>query len=210
MRICGVDEAGKGPVIGPLVIAGVCCGEDQITKLKELGIRDSKRLSPSKRKELAEKIKKLGQVKVRVISSEELNHLMEVRTINEILLDGFASVISSLKPDIAYVDCFDVNSERLSNGLKKLCGIEIVAEHSADSKYVIVAAASIIAKVARDEIIEEIKKEIGDFGSGYASDERTRKFIRDYMREKGNFPPHVRKKWKTLGKLSQMSFSDFE
>jgi|Deesub1362A_J573_1020465.scaffolds.fasta_scaffold00079_19 ribonuclease HII len=210
MRICGVDEAGKGPVIGPLVIAGVCCEEDKIEKLKELGIRDSKRLSPSRRKELAEKIGKICQVEVRVIPSEELNHLMEGQTINEILLEGFASIISSLKPDIAYIDCFDVNPERLSNGLKKLCGVEIVAEHSADSKYVIVAAASIIAKVERDEIIEELKKEIGDFGSGYASDERTRKFIRDYMKEKGNFPPHVRKKWKTLGKLSQMSFSDFE
>lgn len=210
MRICGVDEAGKGPVIGPLVIAGVCCGEAEIEKLKELGIRDSKRLSPSKREELAGMIKKLAQVKVRVISSEELNNLMEAKTINEILLEEFASIISSLKPDIAYIDCFDVNPERLSSGLNKLCGIEIVAEHSADSKYIIVAAASIIAKVVRDDIIEELKKEMGDFGSGYASDERTRKFIRDYMKEKGNFPPHVRKKWKTLGKLSQMSFSDFE
>ena len=55
--ICGVDEAGRGPVIGPLVVAGVKCEND--IQLKEIQVRDSKKYTPIKRTQLAEKIKRI-------------------------------------------------------------------------------------------------------------------------------------------------------
>jgi len=200
----GIDEAGKGCVIGPLVIACVACDSEEY--LKSLGVRDSKKLSQKKREELAEKIRKVAKIEVLKIPAEILDELMEKKTINEILKEGYAELINRLKPDVVYVDSPDVKPERLASQLKEMTSVEVIAEHKADEKYPLVSSASIIAKVEREKEVEALKKIYGDFGSGYASDPRTVAFLRQLK----ELPPFVRKRWKTVERLSQRSLTDFE
>ncbi|AEA47239.1 ribonuclease HII [Archaeoglobus veneficus] len=210
VRVAGIDEAGKGPVIGPMVVCGVCCSEEELVELEKIGVRDSKRLSPKRREELAREIKKLSNVYVIKLEPEKLDRLMEKKTINEILTDCYAEIINELNPDLTFVDSPDVIPERLSEALKKRTGKEVKAMHRADVLKPVVSAASIVAKVERDREIEKIKKELGvDFGSGYASDKRTIEFLKEYFKEHGRFPPYVRRSWKTLDRICQQSLEDF-
>ena len=207
-RIAGIDEAGKGCVIGPLVVAGVCVRENEEGKLRELGVRDSKKVPHQKRIEIANMIRRIARVEVVKVEAEELDERMKYKTINEILKDCFAEIISSLNPDIVFVDSPDVMPDRLSSELEKITGCRVVAEHRADEKYPVVSAASIIAKVEREREIAKLKEAVGDFGSGYASDPATREFLRRLISE-GKVPSYVRKRWKTISNLSQQSLEDF-
>ncbi len=211
--IAGVDEAGKGPVIGPMVVCGVKADRETFVELKKLGVKDSKVLSRKRRETLYDVIVERCKVDVRVIEAEELNSLMEKKTINEVLFEAYSKIISSLKPELAYVDSPDVDSKRLSVLLSEKTGVKVLAMHKADSKRVEVAAASIVAKVVRDRRIDEIKKKLGEFGSGYASDPKTIEFLKSYYRKNNCFPKHVRVKWKTLTRIvaevSQKSLFEF-
>ncbi|ADD08765.1 ribonuclease HII [Candidatus Aciduliprofundum boonei] len=210
---CGVDEAGRGPVIGPLVVAGVCGEESKIASLR---VKDSKKLSPKRRERLAEEIKKVAsKIVVIKIEPEEIDALREKMTLNEIEVELFARVISQLNGDKVYVDAADVNEDRFAEEIKKKLGkdVEIISEHKADSKYPMVSAASIIAKVERDRIINELKKELGEFGSGYPADERTKRFLEKYVKEHNELPPHTRHSWKSakraMKKKEQKKLGDF-
>jgi len=116
-----------------------------------------------------------------------------------------AKVIKKLNPAIAYVDSSDVRAERFANDILNLLPrkIRIISEHHADEKYPVVSAASIIAKVTRDQRIDEIRKMHGEFGSGYPSDPRTIHFLRDWFRRNGSFPDFVRRSWKTATMIEQ-------
>ncbi len=211
MRIAGIDEAGKGPVIGPLVVCGAVCDEHTAEMIKDLGVKDSKKLSPQMRREVAKKLKEVVDYEVIILQPDELDSEMEDKTINEILKECCAEIISKLNPDVVYLDSFDVKPERLESELEGLTGKRIIAMHGGERE-AIVAAASVIAKTTRDEIVEKLKKKYGDFGSGYASDERTRKWLEERLKE-GEIPEIVRKKWKTVEKLrqglKQRSLSEF-
>ncbi|AGK61070.1 RNase HII [Archaeoglobus sulfaticallidus PM70-1] len=210
MKIAGIDEAGKGPVIGPMVVCCYAIDKDRLNELERLGVKDSKKLTKKRREKIAEELKSIGSYRVLKFEPQQLDELMEEKTINEILYDACEKLIRKVKPDMVFVDSFDVMSSRLENRLGntfKSCKVR--CEHKADDKYPVVASASIIAKVERDKKIEKLKEIYGDFGSGYASDPRTIDFLRDYLRKKGHFPPIVRKKWKTLSKISQRSLDDF-
>ena len=207
MKIAGIDEAGKGPVIGPLVICGVLTENEN--KLKKIGLKDSKKLTPARRKELAERIKEISEIHLVKIEPDKLDKMMKNATINEILENCYSKIIEKLKPDLTYVDSPDVKPERLEENLKKRTGRDVKAAHKADEIYPVVSAASIIAKVERDREIEKLKKIIGDFGSGYASDERTIKFLKEYFRKNRKHPPFVRKSWKTLNRIQQQSLDEF-
>jgi ribonuclease HII len=197
--VCGVDEAGRGPVIGPLVVAGVAV--DDIVALRNLGVKDSKKLSPAQRERLAPEIKRLAvDWKIRAKSAAELDRLMEKQTLNEIEVDMYAEIISLLKPTHAYVDAVDVDEKRFAADLMRRipAGIAVVAEHKADATYPHVGAASILAKVLRDTEVQKISKELGgNMGSGYPSDEVTIAFIERFVKDHGRLPPHVRRQWKT-------------
>lgn len=207
--IAGLDEAGKGCVMGSLFVAGVCCDEDTENVLKSIGVKDSKKLKHSKRVELAEKIKEIARVEVLRIEAKRLNELMNYKTLNEILRDCYIELINKLKPKIAYIDCPDVNPKRFSEIIEKSTDVKVVAEHRADEKYPIVSAASIIAKVEREKEIEKLKRIYGNFGSGYASDVKTREYLKSLI-ESGRIPDFVRRKWKTLAKLSQKTLNEFQ
>ncbi|GAB6102076.1 ribonuclease HII [Thermococcus atlanticus] len=204
MKLGGIDEAGRGPVIGPLVIAAVVVDESGLQRLGELGVRDSKKLSPKRRDSLFnEIIKVLDDYVIIELWPDEIDG--REGTMNELEVDSFIKALNSLKikPDVLYIDAADVNEGRFGELIGKRLNFypEIVAEHKADEKYLPVSAASIIAKVRRDRAIEKLREEYGEIGSGYPSDPRTRAFLEEYYRKHGDFPPIVRRSWKTLKKI---------
>ncbi len=205
-KLAGIDEAGRGPVIGPMVIAAVIVDEDNIPKLEELGVRDSKKLTPKRRERLFDEIiKLLDDYVILELWPEEIDS--REGTLNEFEVENFVKALNSLKvkPDIVYIDAADVKEERFGEEIRKRLKFEaeIIAEHKADDKFVPVSAASIIAKVTRDRAIEGLKEEYGEIGSGYPSDPRTRAFLEEYYKQYGEFPPMVRRSWKTLRKIEK-------
>jgi len=196
---CGCDEAGRGPVIGPMVIA-VVCGNDDV--LRALGVRDSKTLSPQRREALFERIHEVSESISHVtVKEEEIDRAVSQNGLN--MLE--AQVISGMirEGNEYVIDCPDINEKRFTDLLVKMTGnINIRAEHKADLKYPLVSAASIVAKVLRDREIARIRVEIGDFGSGYPSDPRTVEFLRSYFKKNGRLPPHIRKSWKTVNSIT--------
>lgn len=208
MYIAGIDEAGRGPVIGPMVIAGVLITEEDLGKLAKLNVRDSKMLSRSRRIKLAEEILRIAKnVKIIEVSPSEIDNA-KGRGISLNVLEAMkiAEIIISLKPDIIYVDSPDIFPDRFAETVKsflpnELKEVTIVSEHKADAKFQIVSAASIVAKVHRDRIITRLKVKYGDFGSGYPSDWRTIRFLQNYVKQYHDVPDIVRKSWKTVRKI---------
>ena len=208
MRVCGVDDAGRGPVIGPLVIAGVMIEEERLDRLKTVGVKDSKQLLSSARTRLSKKIPGIvDDYHVLEIGAQELDRIVnrapKFQRLNLLEAKVMAQVIEKLKPDLAYVDSSDTRTERFKNNILDCLSFtpRIISEHKADINYPVVSAASIMAKVHRDNKIEEIKREYGEIGSGYAHDVLTVKFLRDYYSDHRDFPPIVRRSWKTLGNI---------
>jgi ribonuclease HII len=208
LRVCGVDDAGRGPVIGPLVIAGVMIEEGKLERLKTLGVKDSKQLLPSARTRLSKEIPGIvDDYHVLEIGAEELDRIVnrapKFQRLNLLEAKVMAQVIEKLRPELAYVDSSDTRTERFKNNILDCLSFtpRIISEHKADINYPVVSAASIMAKVHRDSRIEEIKMEYGEVGSGYAHDVVTIKFLRDYYSDHGDFPPIVRRSWKTLGNI---------
>lgn len=210
MFVAGVDDAGRGSIIGPLVIAGVLLDENDLPKLTQLGVKDSKRLSPSRRGQLAEEIKKIA-LKYHVIklSPDEIDRVVEtgkkLHKLNRLEAQTMARVIAVLKPKVAYVDASDVLADRFrTHILENLTfKVQIISEHKADVKYPIVSASSIIAKVERDKAISKLKETYGDFGCGYATDSKTLEFLENLIRKFGSYPDFVRKSWKTAKRMKQ-------
>ncbi|AEC51156.1 ribonuclease HII [Pyrococcus sp. NA2] len=204
MRIGGVDEAGRGPVIGPLVIVAVVISEDMLSDLRSIGVRDSKQLTPEQRERIFDEIVNvLDDYSVVVVSPQEIDNRSS--SLNLLEVEKFALALNSLnvKPSRIYVDSADVDEKRFASLIRAKLNYnaEVIAEHKADAKYEVVAAASILAKVIRDREIEKLKERYGDFGSGYPSDPRTRRWLEEYYKEYGEFPPIVRRSWDTVKRI---------
>jgi len=220
LRVCGVDDAGRGPVIGPLIIAGVLVEEEKVSELKELGVRDSKTLPAVKRERLAIEISHLviesHLVELSPKALDEVVHRApKLKRLNYLEAVAMASVIEKLRPEVAYVDASDVVPDRFGRDILGRLSYKpkIISEHYADSTYPIVSAASILAKVERDRRVQELRTQYGEFGSGYSTDERTIKFLEDYYKENKVFPPIVRRSWETLqnivNRIEQSKLRDF-
>lgn len=211
--ISGADEAGKGPVLGPLVVAGVTLKED--SKLVTYKIRDSKKISPRRRRYLASIIDEIALKKeIIVITAKDIDDMRKVMTMNEIMVNAFSSVIKKLKPEICYVDSADVNENRFRDNILSNLSFkpEIISKHKADDIYPIVGAASIIAKTYRDELVKRIefdlrKKMDVPLGSGYPADPLTQRFLKKWVNRYGKLPPHTRRSWNTSKKI-MMNFSN--
>ncbi len=210
---CGVDEAGKGAVLGPMVIAAVGCDKEDL--LPGIGIKDSKQLSPEKRDSLYKEITGTCSTALRVVSAGEIDKARESMTLNVLLARLHASVITDLSPTLAYVDACDVIAERHGHMVSNFLGCEcrVVAEHHADETFPIVSAASIVAKVVRDREIKALAVTHGDIGSGYPSDQRTVDFLSAAIQHSGKPPVFARASWKTVEKMIseryQASILDF-
>lgn len=206
MLVAGVDEAGRGPCVGPMVLAVATIDSESETELFARGIKDSKLLSPSKRDELFPVVHDLcSEVAFECIEAEELDQLMSSKSLNEIEAMRIGKLLNALntKPDVVYVDSPDVISSNFAERIKKYISFKpkIVAEHKADVNYAITGAASIVAKVNRDRRISELAKIYGNIGSGYASDESTINFIKRFLYDNNVLPPFVRKKWLTTERI---------
>jgi ribonuclease HII len=217
MIVCGIDEAGRGPVIGPMVMGCAVFDEVGGDKLRELKVRDSKKVAPSRRLSLEPLIKEYavewGLIKV---YPQEIDLRRKKTSLNMIEALKIAELISSLEsnPDKIIVDSADSIAENFRGKItgflnKKGVSIpEIISEHKADDRYIEVSAASILAKVERDREIEILKSKYGELGSGYPSDEVTQGFIKNLVRN-GELPDYVRKSWNTVNRKKQTSLSEF-
>ncbi len=204
--IVGVDEAGRGSLVGDMFIAGACIGEEKISLLQKLGVRDSKLLTPHRRERLFEIIKDIVEYyTVRRVSPSEIDRY----NLNDLLYKNIADILLELtekceKISKVYIDLTG-NKYKLLKFITNRIGYikwEIVAEHKADQKYIPVSVASIIAKVLRDRHIRELSKTYGDFGSGYPADPKTIEWLRGYLEEHGKLPPIVRRTWHTLKNIA--------
>ena len=177
MEECGIDEAGRGPLIGPMVMA-VLCGDNN--ELKHLGVADSKKLSPERREFLYTQLAGFKQNFI-IIGPREIDTYVKDKKLN-IMEEIYAKklILSLHENSRVYVDSFDVNEGRLEAKLRESTGKEVICRHHADVIYPQVSAASIIAKVVRDREIEKLHGKFGDFGSGYPSDPRTVHFVEAY------------------------------
>ena len=204
----GVDDAGRGCIIGPLVLAGVAVEESKLSELVEIGVRDSKTLSPAARARLYPLIKDLAYKVVSVkVPPEEVDKYVARRKkfirLNLLEAEAAAKVIEELEADLVYVDAPDTDPERFKRNVVALLRrkVEVISEHEADKTYPIVSAASIIAKFERDAEIARLRERYGDFGSGYPADPTTIAFLRDWLAKHGETPPFARKTWKTWKRL---------
>lgn len=202
----GIDEAGRGPVFGPLVVAGVS-GPDQ-ESFRDLGVRDSKVLSPVHRRRLSQEIERVARrVESVIVPAEEIDRRRSDETLNEIEVSAFAWIARRLGATELFVDAADVNASRFGVEIMRHLRPEtevskLVAEHKADARYPVVSAASIIAKVRRDEEVARmaapLERELGQpFGSGYPSDPVTIAFLERYHLQNGRLPLGTRTSWET-------------
>ncbi len=208
MLVAGVDEAGRGCIIGPLVVAGVLVKEENLLVLRQLGVKDSKLLSTKKREALFKQITGLAE-KHHVIKllPTEIDHAVECKRklykLNRLEAQTMTHIINVLNPNEAYIDAADVLEKRFKQHVQEglTAKTKITARHKADKIYSVVSAASIIAKVERDRDIEALKNVYGDFGSGYLADKKTINFLKQWLETHSDYPSCVRKSWKTAKQL---------
>lgn len=198
--ICGIDEAGRGSLLGPIIVAGVCVTKKSISEMVEKGIKDSKLLSPKKRQVLFGHVINLAEsICVCRINIEDIDFHVLRNNLNLLEAEAMAITIRNMKSDKAYVDSCDVNPSRYQRTIKsflKQNNTKLISMHHADRLNIVVSGASIIAKVIRDSEISKIRLKYGDVGSGYPSDKKTIKFVKEWFRQKNEIPPFARKSWK--------------
>jgi ribonuclease HII len=209
--VAGIDDAGRGPIIGPMVVAGVLLIENRDRELVAMGVKDSKMLTPETRSKLVPRIRELSQnVSVAEAGPKEIDevvlHGTKLRKLNYLEAKLMAQVVNSLSPEQVYVDASDVNEVRYGETIREfllpeLKAVRIISKHHADSTYPVVSAASIIAKVHRDDAVAELRREWGDFGSGYMTDPKTMDYLRAWRKTHREFPPIVRLSWKTIKEI---------
>ena len=229
--LCGGDEAGRGAILGPLVISLVSVKKSAVYKFTEIGVRDSKLLPRERRFRLYKDINDIADdVKVDLIQPSEINSAMRNRiSLNELEAVHFARLFDKMdnNVDVVYLDSPDVVAEKFgirfnmsSTKQTKVVGIKsehkkgtktirIISEHKADSRYPVVSAASIIAKVTRDREIKKLEKELRlHIGSGYPSDKKTIDMIKKNL-VSGVLNNHIREYWRTIENIKQTRLTNF-
>jgi ribonuclease HII len=207
--VAGVDEAGRGSIIGPLVVAGVAIEEERIPLLIEIGVKDSKMLSPGKRRTLRTQIVKMSKISIVKLPPREIDHYVttgkRLRKLNFLEAQTFGRILNHLGADRAVVDAADINPKRFAETILQTLDrrIPIRSEHKADRSDPVVSAASIIAKTERDKEIIRLSHSQGFAGSGYPSDPRTVSFLKDWLRTNGRYPAFSRRSWKTWERIKQ-------
>ncbi|MBM3897205.1 MAG: ribonuclease HII [Thaumarchaeota archaeon] len=204
MIVAGVDEAGRGSIIGPLVVSGISASMSAIDKLRRVGVKDSKQLSPAQRSKLYPQILKLCEnVKTEVLAPSDIDRYVEpkirLKGLNYLEAKSIAKILSSLDAEVSYVDSCDINPRRFAKIISSIMEKDrkLVVSHHADEIYTAVSAASIVAKVTRDKHVQKIGREFGDVGSGYPSDAQTIEFLQKWVKKEVSIPPFARRSWKT-------------
>lgn len=201
--IAGIDEAGRGPVIGPMVMVIVSINKNEEEFLKKIGVKDSKLLTENQRNVLYKEIKKLPHKIIKVSPEEIDKHVLSENSSLNILEAITSTKLINSQENITkvIVDLPSKNKTKYVEKIKEKLKREILiqAEFKADLNYVVVSAASILAKVTRDREIEKIQKMLNvEIGSGYPSDPYTKNALIKHFKE---LQPYLRKSWKTIANL---------
>ena len=205
LKALGVDEAGRGPVLGPLVMAGVLANSQQIEALEAVGVADSKRLSKKRRGELATEVRRIiPEFSIRVLEAATVDRYRERGHLDHLEVETTVSMVNELTPDWLVVDALGAGGtthhRRLTQGIGQP-DLHILAENGADAKYAVVSAASLLAKTVRDEVMLEIGETFGEVGSGYPSDSKTVRFLENWRDSGRPLPEFVRKSWATVERI---------
>ncbi len=202
--VLGIDEAGRGAWIGPLVVGAVCVRRDEVRALIDAGARDSKALSPARREEVYERLARCAVLRSAEAAPAEIDRHVTVGKLNELEARLFGELARPFAPAEARVDACDTNARRFGARVAHFAGPEVAvfARHHADATDPVVGAASIVAKVRRDRAIRQLAADLGtEVGSGYPSDPRTVEFVRRYVAEKGDLPSWLRASWATTRRV---------
>ena len=205
--IGGVDEAGRGSIIGPLVVAGISFKKASIYELRKIGVKDSKALTPKARASLFAQLKEMANsLYIYKIDCKAIDDNVYSKRLNKLEAQIIAHVINNIHADKVYVDSCDVDPDRYERYIKSYLPalkLKLYSMHHADSINIVVSAASIVAKIIRDEEIENIRKTHCNIGSGYPCDDKTMGFIRDWVSKYKCPPSFARKSWKPLRHMLQ-------
>jgi len=183
--------------------------ERKLPVLVKNRVKDSKLLTRRRRGFLYGKLKKFADDMVILkISAADIDKNKTISNLNKLWFRRVQEITNVLHPEKMYVDALEADTKKCHDHIRKgldaeLKEIEIVCENFADKKYPIVGAASIMAKVVRDAEIKKLHDEYGDFGSGYTSDPRTIKFLKDWIEKNKHFPYFVRHSWITIQELKK-------
>lgn len=211
--IMGIDEAGRGPVLGPMVYGCLYCARSYQKTLSSLNFADSKTLKEEKREELFENLKADESIgwAVDVIDPKELSAKMLKKNkinLNEISHDSaIGLVVRVLNMGVllteVYVDTVGDPEKYRTKLSERFPAIKFVVAKKADSLYPVVSGASIVAKVTRDRALQEwVLDETADnmlrnFGSGYPGDPETKAWLKQHKHSVFGFPSLVRFSWGT-------------
>jgi ribonuclease HII len=209
----GADEAGKGPVLGPMVAAAVRAPADAVPA----AVDDSKRLASTRREDLADRLRSAAPVDVGVAVVTPARIDDPGTDMNSLTVAAQVEAVAAVAvdDDALTVDAGDVDADRFGRRIESGvdAAVTVRSEHRADENHAHVAAASIVAKVERDARVEALANRYGDVGSGYPSDDRTRRFLAEYVNEHGELPACARASWATcddvLAAAAQSSLSEF-
>ncbi|MGB6442855.1 MAG: ribonuclease HII [Thermoplasmata archaeon] len=201
-----MDEAGRGSVLGPLVVGGFCCPEDRLDALRATGARDSKQLTARRREEVYARLPDIGACRSVARNPRTIDRYVARGGLNELELEAFATLVRACRADVAYVDACDPDAERFGRRLAELSGgsTRIVSRHKADRDFLVVGAASVVAKVRRDAALVELSRTSGEVvGSGYPADPETQKCVVRHAREGGTVPSWMRRSWETVQRVKR-------
>ncbi|MEK6909325.1 MAG: ribonuclease HII [Nanoarchaeota archaeon] len=213
MYLLGIDDAGRGPILGPMYLAGVLIKTVDEKVLKELGAKDSKLLTHNQRISISKEIKKISRFHIEESTPEEIDLAVDFgENLNTLEAKKSAEIINKLnnkKDKIkVIVDCPSVNTITWRNKLLSFIehdeNLDVKCEHKADFNHPVVGAASIIAKVSREDAVEKLKQQFGNIGSGYPSDPTTIEFIRSQGKDLAK-TGIVRTSWATWKNLFGIS-----
>jgi ribonuclease HII len=207
MKLLGIDDAGRGPVLGPMILAGILIEEPEESGIKAMGAKDSKLLTPLKRKQIKDQLTSKFQHHTELSTPEEIDNSSNLNYLEAI---KSAKIINHLTKNLqekvhVIIDCPSTNIQSWSNDVEKLLNnpknITLSCEHKADFNHPVVSAASIIAKEKREDEIYKLKLQLKtDFGSGYPADPKTIEFIqKNFNNEK--YKHIIRFSWNTVKKL---------
>ncbi|MCO4771667.1 MAG: ribonuclease HII [Deltaproteobacteria bacterium] len=204
----GIDEAGRGCVLGPMVYAGCLVELADEPGLTEAGVRDSKKLSAKKRAALRELVESTAKdFVIHPFPPAEL----DATSLNELGKRALVQFTVRFQPDVLVFDA-PVPPKQIPGYIKDLrerlaaAGVrddlEIIGENGADDRYACCAAASILAKTDRDAHLAALQAEVGrPIGSGYPGDPLTREYLEASYDPARGFPPSVRTKWETARRI---------
>lgn len=201
--VLGVDEAGRGAVLGPLVVAGICVEEDELTGLWELGARDSKTVPRGGRRCVVRAIARSGaRGRVVVVPASEVDR----GNLTSLERDAALTLIAALSPARVVVDT-PVGPQAIPqfkaslSSRSGLSGDAITVVPRADRDHPAVGAASLLAKVVRDAYVVSLHRQYGDFGWGYPGEAKVRALLSAWFAERGSFPPICRTRWQCVQDL---------